>query len=439
MGFVRKHLSADGLLRAARHSFYKEALPEYKRSDISWQDCIMSGLAIFGLKFPSLLKFEEGQSDSVTRRNLKNLYHINIVPSDTCFRERLDELSPKNCRRAFKTIFAFLQRGKMLERYLYFDKYYLMSVDGTGQFSSKNVHCKNCCEKHHQDGTITYYHQMLGASIVHPDERVVIPLAPEAIVNGDGDTKNDCERNASKRLLKDFRREHPHLKVIVIEDALASNYPHLSLLDSLKIHYIIGAKPGDHKFLFDWIKHAKANEIVVTRNKIQHKFRYVNNVPLNDANYDYKVNVIEYWEEKPNGKKQRFSWVTSFTVTDKNVFDLMRAARARWKIENETFNTLKNQGYNFEHNYGHGNNNLCSVMAMLMLLAFLIDQVQWLCCDFYKKVKEKERTWYSVFEKIRSMFQIIVWDNWVQMYELVIDPRTHPPPNWFGKSITVEQ
>ncbi len=67
--------------------------------------------------------------------------------------------------------------------------------------------------------------------------REVIPLAPEPIVKGDGQTKNDCERNAAKRLLSDLRREHPHLKVLIVEDALASNYPHLSLLDSLNMQY----------------------------------------------------------------------------------------------------------------------------------------------------------------------------------------------------------
>ena len=437
MGFVRKYLSADGLHRAVCNSLYKEKLPECTKSDISWQDCVMSGLAIFGLKFPSLLQFEERKNEKIIKGNLKNLYRVNKAPSDTCLRERLDMLSTDNLRRPFRTIFAFLQRGKMLDRYLYFGKYYLLSIDGTGQYSSDKVHCKNCCEKHHKDGSVTYYHQMLGASIVHPDERVVIPIAPEPIVKSDGYTKNDCERNASKRLLKDFRREHPHLKTIVVEDALASNYPHLALLDELKLQYIIGVKPGDHEFLFDWIKHAKANEIVINKDKIKHIFRYVAGVPLNDENFDYRVNVLEYWEEKPNGKRQHFSWVTSFEITPDNVYDLMRAGRARWKIENETFNTLKNNGYNFSHNYGHGNNNLCSVMTMLMLLAFLIDQVQFLCCGLRKKLKEKRGPWYAVFESIRSMFQIIIWDSWHQLYELLINPESHPPPNWFGWKISV--
>ena len=81
----------------------------------------------------------------------------------------------------------------------------------------------------------------------------------------------------------------------------------------------------------------------------------------------------------------KFAWVTDIEITDDNVFELMRGARARWKIENETFNTLKNQGYHFEHNFGHGNKNLSNVFANMMLLAFLIDQVQELCCPVFQK------------------------------------------------------
>ena len=85
----------------------------------------------------------------------------------------------------------------------------------------------SCLEKHHRNGNITYSHQLLGATLVHPDLKEVIPLAPEPIIQQDGQTKNDCERNATRRWLKQFRQEHPHLPVIVVEDALSANAPHL--------------------------------------------------------------------------------------------------------------------------------------------------------------------------------------------------------------------
>ena len=118
-----------------------------------------------------------------------------------------------------------LQRGKCLEEFEFLEGYYLLSLDGTGEFSSSKVCCQQCCKKEHKDGSVTYYHQMLGACIVHPEKSNVIPLCPETIQNGDGSEKNDCERNAAKRFIENFKREHPHLKVIIIADGIASNAP----------------------------------------------------------------------------------------------------------------------------------------------------------------------------------------------------------------------
>lgn len=430
MSFVRKHLSADGLHQIVKHSLHREQFKELNHSEYSWQDCIMSGLAVFGFKQPSLLQFEKDKaSEPFIRRNLRTLYGVKKAPSDTCMRERLDLITPQQLRRSYKKIFAYLQRGKALESYRYLDGYYIFSLDGTGQFSSEKVHCQCCCEKHHRNGRVEYYHHMLGAVLVHPEHREVIPLAPEPIVKGDGASKNDCERNAAKRLLSDLRREHPHLKVLVVEDGLASNHPHLSLLDSLSMQYIIGVKQGDHAYLFDWIKDLKPTIYhQIDELGVKHEFHAYANIPLNDANHDYRVNVLEYWETKSDGRKQYFSWVTKLQITEKNVYQIMRAGRSRWKIENETFNTLKNQGYNFQHNYGHGYKNLCSVMTLLMMLAFLIDQVQQLCCKVYQKARKHAGRLSTLFERIRVATGFFVFDSWQHMLTFIGDPTSRPPP-----------
>lgn len=429
MGFVRKHLSADGLIKIVQHSIRKE-LFKACRSEYSWEDCIMSGLAVFGFKMPSLLQFEKDKAEApIIRRNLRALYGVERAPSDTCMRERLDTIDPRQLRGTFKKIFSYLQRGKALDSYRILDGHYIISIDGTGQYSSEKVHCECCCEKHHRSGRIEYYHQMLGAVLVHPEHREVIPLAPEPIVKGDGSSKNDCERNAAKRLLSDLRREHPHLKVVIVEDGLASNFPHLSLLDSLNMQYIIGVKQSDHAYLFDWIKDLKPMIHQQTDEKgTQHEFHAYTNVPLNDANHEYRVNVLEYWETKKDGRKQYFSWVTKLSLITENMYDIMRSGRTRWRIENETFNTLKNQGYNFQHNYGHGYKNLCSVMTMLMMLAFLIDQVQQLCCKVYQKARKHIGTLRSLFEKVRNRIDIGIWESWHHLYTFIGDPTSRPPP-----------
>lgn len=418
--FSRKHLSIPGLLREARQCFAE--LPDPPGHDIPLVDHLLSGLALFGLKYPSLLQFDKDRGAETRRANLNALYGIKRAPCDTRFRERLDVVDPRQLRPLYKALFRALQRGKGLEGFSYLDGHYLLSLDGTGYFSSPTIHCAQCCEKHHRNGKITYYHQMLGAVLVHPDHKEVFPLAPEPILKQDGAKKNDCERNAAKRLLEELRREHPHLKLIVIEDALASNAPHIRLLKELDLRFILGAKPDDHRFLFEWVGNTPttATYEVTDETGTRHRFRYLNGTPLNDANFDLEVNFLEYWETKPNGKVTHFSWVTDFPIDPTNLMTLMRGARARWKIENETFNTLKNQGYYFEHNFGHGNQNLSTVLMHLMMLAFLIDQIQQRGCRLFQAAvtaaQGKSRFWF----KLRARFDLCQIPDWETLYQSII-------------------
>ena len=134
-----------------------------------------------------------------------------------------------------------------------------------------------------------------------------------------------------------------------------------------------------------------------------HRVRFVNDVPLNASNLDVRVNVIEYWEMSAN-KVQHFRWVTDLRVHKRHVFHLMRGGRARWKMDNETFNTLTNQGDNFEHHDGHGEQHRSVVCAMLMMLAFLVDQTQQLCCAVFRAVWTTLGSKRLLWERMRALF-----------------------------------
>ena len=412
----KKQLSATGMLQKVRSIF--EKIPEPQRSPqgvkarISLPDCLMSGLAVFGLKFPSLLQFDESQEEEVIRHNLKTLYGISNAPSDTAMRTRLDEVDPRMLRSAFTAIFSLLQRGKVLEDYKILGKYVLIACDGTGMFSSNTVHCENCCTKQHKDGQITYYHQMLGAVLVHPDQKEVFPLCPEPISKGDGSTKNDCEQNAMKRFLEDFRREHPHLETIFTEDALSAKGPYLRRILEIGAHFIVNVNPTGNPTLFEWLKGISLEKKIITTQKESIELRFCNGIPLNDSNHDLLVNFIDCIIRDKKGKATHFSWITNLLVTQENVNSFARAGRARWHIENETFNTLKNQGYQFEHNFGHGYKNLSHVFGLLMFLAFLIDQVQQRCCGLFQEALEKAKRKTRFWEKLRMYVLEFHVDSW---------------------------
>jgi hypothetical protein len=417
---TRESLSANGLFEVVRRGFSQ--IPDWREEirGISLTDALMSSFAMFSLKYPSLLFFDKNRDNP----NLQNIYGISQVPSDTHMRTILDEVNPEDVRILFKDVFRKLQRGKALEQFLFIDDSYLLSLDGTGYFASKDIHCSSCLEKKSKKtGEISYSHQMLGASIVHPDIKEVIPVAPEPIIKQDGETKNDCERNAAKRFLANFRKDHPHLKVTILEDALSANAPHIHELIRHDMHYVLGVKEGDHKFLFDHINQSQQAQTCEIKSEDKkntiHKFRFHNSVPLNESNQGLLVNFIEYWEVTDK-KTQHFSWVTDFTVTKKNVFKIMSAGRARWKIENETFNTLKNQEYQFEHNFGHGHKNLSVVFAMILMLAFLVDQVQQLCCPLFQAIWEKMGSKNKLWFRIRSMFDDFIVESMQQLYQALL-------------------
>ena len=223
LGEARKDLSADALFRSLRSHFGSLPDPRSGEVEIPLDDALMSAFAMFSLKDPSLLAFDDRRRDP--NDNFRSIYGISRVPSDSQMRAVLDPVDPAGLRAPFREIFRRLQRGKTLKRFVYLDGHYLVSLDGTTYFSSAKIHCPSCLVKQHRNGNITYSHQLLGATLVHPDLKEVIPLAPEPIIQQDGQTKNDCERNATRRWLKRFRQEHPHLPVIVVEDALMPTPP----------------------------------------------------------------------------------------------------------------------------------------------------------------------------------------------------------------------
>jgi hypothetical protein len=418
-----KSLSIKNLLRITKESF-SQIHSEKDPKEISTSDCLMSALAVFSLKSPSLLSFDKQRQEETVQHNLQTLFSIKNVPCDTYMREVLDEIDPQMIRKVFLDVFHELQRGKLLEEYRFLEDSYLCLVDGSGIFDSEKVHCQNCCCKHHKDGRTSYYHQILAAVIAKPGMSQVIPLCPEPITKQDGATKNDCERNAAHRLLPKIKQEHPRLKLTIVSDALSANAPQINEIKFLGYHFIIGIKPEGNKSIFSWSKDV-TKTVKMTVGKNTYLFRYVNQIPLNDTDEAPLVNFLDCEAVEIDGRREfhrHFSWITDHKLDDKNLYTLMLGGRSRWKVENETFNTLKNQGYQFEHNFGHGKKNLHTVFAFLMMFAFLIDQVQEAACGIFREAIKRRGSRKAFWERMRSVFHLFFIKSWEDMF-MALGPR----------------
>jgi large subunit ribosomal protein L25 len=210
----------------------------------------MSSLAVFSLKCPSLLSFEKTFQISQTRSdNLKRLFRLERVPSDTQLREVLDYVNYEQYRSVFKDLFSYVQRSKALEKFVFMDidniPHYAVAVDGTGIFRSEKIKCPDCLVFERIDAdnksTITYGHNMLAASLVVPGLKQVIPFCPEAIVTQDGKTKNDSEITAFKRFIKDFQKDVIKDKLIHVDFQQISMDETISITVPIKL---IGDAPG---------------------------------------------------------------------------------------------------------------------------------------------------------------------------------------------------
>ncbi|ASJ74601.1 transposase [Granulosicoccus antarcticus] len=422
----RPDVSMPGLLTTVRTAFDKVNDKRRQASvQYSMSDSLMAGLAIFSLKYPSLLMFDQHarSSEPVSNHNLRTLFGLSQVPCDSQMRAILDPVNPSELRGAFRAIHSGLQRSNSLKDFQLFNGKLLLSIDGTGTFSSTRISCKHCCVKkpkrnQKSDEGSEFYHQMLGAVIVHPERSTVLPLDFEPITRADGSNKNDCERNAGKRLIASLAAQYPKRGFIVIEDALAANGPHLKTLIEHRMDFIIVAKPGSNAALFETLDQRmkqgelQAWETVDEKTGLLRGYRICEQVPLNNTHTELLVNCLEYYEIDRQGKEHNWQWISSLQITPENAEQIMRAGRARWKIENETFNAAKNQGYHMGHSYGHGKQYLSSVLGGLMFLAFLIDQVQESFCRVFGEIRIHHKSRRNLWERLRAAFTTVKASEW---------------------------
>ncbi len=427
---LKKHLSFNALREALSHRFNQiDDSRQNAKVDYPLHDCLMSGFAMMFFQDPSLLAFQQRIQDSIERNNLSTVFNVGTIPKDTQMREILDPIESQAIAPVFSDFLLRLQRGKQLARYRFTDEMYLISMDGSQYFSSEKINCPNCLVTESKNGKPRYHHQILQAAIVDPYIRQVLPLAPEQISNQDGAEKQDCEINAGKRCIKKIRKAHPKLKIIITADSLFSKQPFIDELKKAHMSFILVAKPTDHKVLFEWVNEltqlGEGGRLELTDSKgRRHCYQWINKVPLNGTKDADDVNFFKFQiVSKDNKITYKNSWVTDIHIDSNNIVTLVKGGRARWKIENETFNTLKNQGYHLEHNFGHGEKNLSFVFFMLNLLAFYVHQILELTDGLYQRLRYKKFTSrQEYFNQLRCTFRIMLFKSWEHMLNYILDP-----------------
>jgi len=431
---TKKHLNFSALRRSLSGFF--EKIDDSRQSgkiDYTLHDCLMSALAMMFFQDPSVLSFQRRMQDSMQSNNLKTQFGVNAIPSDSSLRQSMDVVPTEAIHPAFSILFQQLQRGKQLVPYRLDSGHYLIALDGSQYFSSEKINCPSCLTYKGVSGSLRYSHQIVQAVILHPHMRQVFPLAPEPVANTDGHRKQDCEINAAKRIVKKIRATHPKLVIMITGDSLYSKQPFIDVLKDARMSFVLVVKPDYHKALFEWVNEldglGQSGHLQLADKKgRRHVYRWVVQVPLNDSIDTDHVNFFEYWLQVDGKTTYHNSWVTDLAVSKDNVVELVQSGRARWKIENETFNTLKNQGYHLEHNFGHGQQYLSNNFFVLNVLAFYIHQILELCDSGYQYCRSRFSSRKEFWNNLRAGIRLMLFRDFEHLLRNVADPPEIRPP-----------
>jgi hypothetical protein len=397
----------------------------YEMADIG-----MAAFATFFMQSPSFLASQTALQRGRGTSNCQTLFAMDRIPTDNHIRSMLDPVPPETLLPMFGATLAALETGGGLAPFRRLGGHVLIALDGTEYFCSQKLSCPNCSARRRSNGKTEHFHQMLSAALVAPGHDRALPLEPEFIAPQDGAEKQDCEARAAHRWLAAHGPKYAHLKPIYLGDDLSSRQPTCEAVKAIGGHFLFTAKPTSHKTIEEWLDGAEVPSMEARVKQgarfVTHRYRWLEAVPLRDGRDAMLVNWLEIEIVDPAGKTTyRNSFVTDLPVSADNVAELAACGRARWKIENESFNTLKTKGYNLEHNFGHGKVHLAAVLATMNLLAFAMHTVADLVDEAWAAARKAVGARKRFFEDLRAITTYLVFPTWAALVETL---RTGQPP-----------
>lgn len=438
---MKNKLIQDSLFKSLESAI--SIIPDHRslnHTTHSIRDAIFVSFSCFFLQARSLKGHINFLRKAKASKNKKSLFNIRNIPTDNQIRNILDPIPTTHFEDAQDDIIFKMQRSGVLKEFKKtirnkkqpIEMGHLIGLDGFEYFRSRAICCKHCCEVHHRDGSIDYFHRVLLGGLIHPAQNLFLPLVQEFIVKQDGCEKEDCERKAAKRWLQKFREKHPHLPATILGDDAFCTQPYICDLRLNRCGFILSCQPGSHKTLFDWIDGLRqVGDLAVKKEKFRDgknwyiaSYEYANKIPLRDGEDAIHVNFVQVTicEKETNNRIGIHSFVTDFILTEETCIEIATAGRRRWKSENEGNNTLTNNGYHLKHSFGHGEENESHNFVLLNLIAFMIHVVlDYVGQEGYSRLRKAMDTLYECFERIRNTFALIACRSWEQFYQIALN------------------
>jgi hypothetical protein len=406
---------------------------QWRPDNMAIADAGMAAFSLFFMQSASFLAHQRRMEHGRNASNCKTLFGIEKIPTDNHIRDLLDPAPPELLEPCFEHALDQMRQHGGMKDFERLGGRLLIAFDGSEYFSSEKRGCPRCLTRKRCSGKTENYHTLLAATLVAPGHNRVLPLMPEFITPQDGAEKQDCERNAAKRWLQQHGERVRELRPVYLGDALFSSQPMCVAVLAQGGDFLFVCKQDSHKTLYEYLRGAEPERHTVTERRMggrtrTYRYSWVEGVPLRDGKDALNVHWLSVEVVDQTGKTTyRGAFVTSLAINTENVAEIAACARARWKIENESFNVLKNHGYHLEHNFGHGKQHLAQQFAQLNLLAFAFHTV----CDSVEKLWQQARavlgTRKDFFTDLHTVTAYFLFPDWPALCSAMVQGNAPSP------------
>ena len=396
---------------------YIDEIPEpRKRKKYSMRYLIMSEMMMF---------LSEGKSQRFTEtayigtKYFKNIgkiikEEVKKIPDAEIYTNVFSRIEKEEIEKFQYKINYQMLRNKKYEDSKILGKYNLV-IDAT-RFQKAHYEVSQEWLNETKEGKTTWFLSMLELKLVSNNKAV--SMMSEMIKNedkkGENETeeeiknkskeqiKQDCELNASKRMIPRFRKAYPRLPVRIIADSLYPSIGLIEICEKENIEYIFVLKDKKIPTLLEefltLVSMPEGNrEIMETKEKII--------LTLWENEIDYrgkKINVIrQIRKDKETGKDSKWMWITNRKITVKNLYKIIYCAKLRDYIENQGFREQKiTSGIDLEHVYSKDIRAIKVIYTIIQITHLILQIIEHsdICGEFkekYGSVKVFRRRFYA--------------------------------------------
>ncbi len=344
--------------------------------------------------------------------NIKRFFKVRVADMDTVDRY-LRFLPPEELEQLKHKMLQHLLRAKVFYKHRLLDRYYMLSIDGTGLQSYDYEPYPGCSFKTLKNGKKIWTTYVLEAKLV-THSGFSLSIATEWIENPtDKDyNKQDSEYKAFMRLAKKIKKLFPQMSIVLLLDGLYPKEPVFNLCRNYNWKFIITLKDGSLKTIQEQLsdkkleKNYKKEQIIeadTTHWKINN-YTIFEKIEFRGQNFWVLENIYQTEHKKSREKiKKRFIYITNIQTDRKNIHKISEGGRTRWKIENQGFREQKID-YKIEHKYSRTNFNATKNYYQLLQIAHIINQLMYKLQEIKIMLKQYGLTEKALLLMIISAF-----------------------------------